>query len=218
MTIKHHYLKVLGNYHFHFPLRPPTQCVPLVAPCSVNTLKRKKRDDIQLDPQLYVPSPSLSMAWLQSLVSPRAFRPSLPDPSRELRALLVGLGMKGDLTATGLEGEEVFHIKLSHMAIITSPPRWVLGTQGSWQPGREAQKVHVDKILSSTIALRLESISQGFYKQQGGWFYKEAYCTVFSGTWCHAAPARAVKTWAHFIHTKASITNHSAKWGPGTFL
>lgn len=72
-------------------------------------------------------------------------------------------GSTGDLTGMDMEGKEVFHIKLSHMAIIRSPPWWVLGIQGSCQPGRGGlRKVYVDKILSSTIAPN-EAISQGLY-------------------------------------------------------
>lgn len=125
--------------------------------------------------------------------------------SIEVRTLKILCGSKknpivDELIAMGLEGKEVFHIKLSHMAIITSPPWWVLGTQGSWQLGREAQKVRVDKILSSTIAPNVCSDGKRYHRaytnNRGGErlrFYKEAYCTVFSGTWFHAAPAHVVQ-------------------------
>lgn len=55
MTIK--YLKVVGNDLFRFP--PQASCN--TAPCS-QPEEGEKRDDIQLDPQLGVPSPSVSIA------------------------------------------------------------------------------------------------------------------------------------------------------------
>lgn len=83
MVIKHHNLKVVGNYDFYLsPPRPPTTW-PTRGPTLCKHFQKKKTDDIQLGTEL------------QSFVSPGGFQPLVPDPSRGLRAPLVGLGMTG---------------------------------------------------------------------------------------------------------------------------
>lgn len=102
----------------------------------------------------------------------------------------------GGFTAPGLEGREVFHIKLSHMVIIRFTPRRVLGTLGADRLAGRLQKVHVNKIPSCTIAsyvLDLETTSQNNRRP-----------SVFNGTQAVQLQHVFIETWMHFLHANKS--------------
>lgn len=143
------------NTTFTCPLRPPT-----TRPSRGPLDKKRCR--------------TAGSTGVRSSVSPRGFRPPVPDPSREPRAPLVGLGMKGDFNS---HNKIVPH---GHFNVSLPGECWEL--RGAVRLAGRPKKCMLTKFSPPQKLPMFWTISLGLYEQQVGWlrFYKEAYCTVFN--------------------------------------